>query len=126
LAASPRADVGRVGYRYPHKCGLEVDDSSQAIGKLGSTLDEKNNRFASYSPVTNPVCRECSFLPTCLGGCPRNQLNRREVQLKENCEYYQQFEQQILLFHLGHRNGVLRILEPQSQPTSAALFPILT
>jgi uncharacterized protein len=107
-----------------HKCGLEVDDSSRAIGHLGSGWNNGTNRFAEYSPFTNPVCRECNFLPTCLGGCPRNQLNRREVQLKENCEYYQQFEQQILLFHLGHRSSLTMAPVTSPQP-SAALFPIL-
>ena len=107
-----------------HKCGLEVDDSSRAIGRLGSEWNEKH-RFSDYSPFANPVCRDCNFLPTCLGGCPRNQLNRREVQLKENCEYYQQFEQQILLFHLGHRSELPAAPRVEPQASSAALFPIL-
>ena len=108
-----------------HKCGLEVDDSSRAVGRLGTPYDEAASRFASYSPFKNPVCRECNFLPTCLGGCPRNQMNRREVQLKENCEYYQKFEQQILLFHMGYRSGMPFMTAPAPQP-SAALFPIVT
>jgi uncharacterized protein len=109
-----------------HKCGLEVDDSSRAIGHLGAQWNDGTNRFAEYTPFTNPICRECNFLPTCLGGCPRNQLNRREVQLKENCEYYQQFEQQILLFHLGHRSELRLAPEARLQTSSAVLFPILS
>ena len=107
-----------------HKCGLEVDDSSRAIGRLGSSWSGRNSRFADYSPFENSVCRECNFLPTCLGGCPRDQINRRTPQLKENCEYYQQFEQQILLFHMGHRSELTMAPQFVPQPSST-LFPIL-
>ena len=112
-----------------HKCGLEVDDSSRAIGHLGAPLDGSTataRRFAGYSPFRNATCRECSFLPTCLGGCPRDQLDRRVPQLKDNCEYYQQYEHQLLRFHLGHRSE-LRLSEvPLPLPASATLFPILS
>src|SRR6202030_2687977 len=78
-----------------HKCGLAVDDSREAIGQVGTSLDPQNPialKWQSYSPFKNPVCRECEFLPTCLGGCPRNQIELREVQKKENCTFHKQFE----------------------------------
>src|SRR6266850_5794465 len=106
-----------------HKCGLEVDDSSRAIGHLSAPLDhgaDTARRFANYSPFRNPTCRECSFLPTCLGGCPRDQLNLRVPQLKDNCEYYQQYEQQLLLFHLGHRSH-LRLSAVPQPPSATAI-----
>lgn len=86
-----------------HKCGLTVDDSSEAVGRIGSSLLDANNaahKWQSFSPTANPVCRTCEFLPSCLGGCPRNQIENREVQKKENCTYYQQFENKILATHL--------------------------
>lgn len=86
-----------------HKCGLTVDDSTQSIGRVDQPLDinhPNNRQWLEYSPFKIPVCRECSFLPTCLGGCPRNQLQQRKGQIKENCRYYRLFESQILRFHL--------------------------
>jgi uncharacterized protein len=90
-----------------HKCGLAVDDSSEAIGHLGEVLDADHpnaKKWREWSPLQNPVCRGCEFLPSCLGGCPRNQMQMREVQKKENCEYYMQHENRILTTHLELAN----------------------
>ena len=86
-----------------HKCGLAVDDSAEAIGYLGAALDADHPnavKWREWTPLLNPVCRGCEFLPSCLGGCPRNQMQMREVQKKENCQYYQQHENRILAAHL--------------------------
>ena len=101
-----------------HKCGLEVDDSSQAVGSVHDADAHVRvaSRFDAFSPFRHPVCRECEFLPTCLGGCPRNRLDGRDVQVRENCEYHKQFERQILLFHLGHRANLARAETPSQQP----------
>jgi uncharacterized protein len=114
-----------------HKCGLAVDNSPEAIGHVSRPLDSTHPnavKWQQYSPFQNPVCRNCEFLPTCLGGCPRNQIEMREVQKKENCTYHKQFEHQILLFHLGHRSRIVRDSGqdvPVGIPASSALLPIL-
>lgn len=114
-----------------HKCGLAVDNSREAIGHVGKALDSNHPnslKWQQYSPFRNPVCRSCEFLPTCLGGCPRNQIEMREVQKKENCTYHKQFEHQVLLFHLGHRSKIPKPQDPlpsMSLPDSFELFPIL-
>jgi uncharacterized protein len=114
-----------------HKCGLAVDNSREAIGHVGQPLDSQQanlRKWQEYSPFRNEVCRDCEFLPTCLGGCPRNQIEMREVQKKENCTYHKKFENQILLFHLGHRSAISKHLEqiPAAVAVdSSKLFPIL-
>ncbi len=101
--------IGPNGYIFNpngevHKCGLAVDDSSEAIGMLGQELDIYNpnaQKWRAWNPVTNPVCRGCEHLPTCLGGCPRNQMEMREVQKKENCEFYHEHQNRILKTHMA-------------------------
>jgi len=57
-------------------------------------------KWQQYSPFRDAVCRNCEFLPTCLSGCPRNQIEMQEVQKKDNFMHHRPFENQILLFHL--------------------------
>jgi len=128
--------VGKNGFVFTpegeiHKCGLEVDNSATAVGHLHRGIDENSphyTRFADYSPFANKVCRDCEFLPTCLGGCPRDRIDNRELQVKENCTYHKKFEEQILLFHLGHREGIKRAIPmPRSaENPSSKLFNILS
>jgi uncharacterized protein len=111
-----------------HKCGLTVDDSTEAVGHLrdhGLVSKTKLQKWDNYSPFDNPVCRSCEFLPTCLGGCPRNQMESRTVQLKENCTYHMKYENQIVLFHLGHRNGLDMVGDMEMQKRTASPFRIL-
>ena len=119
-----------------HKCGLEVDTSSRAIGKIGEALDASNAnamRFSSYSPFEREMCRGCEFLPSCLGGCPRNHMEGHEQEIKDNCTYHKRFENQLLAFHLGHRDGIEKWSEdstpaaaPVRQPRVIPLVPLLS
>lgn len=111
-----------------HKCGLTVDDSREAIGHLRDEQvlqQSKMQKWSEYSPFDNPVCRSCEFLPTCLGGCPRNQMESRNVQLKENCTYHMKYEKQVLLFHLGHRNGIDMVSASEMSQPKPSPFVIL-
>jgi uncharacterized protein len=105
-----------------HKCGLEVDVSDRAIGRLGDALDPTNAnalRFDNYSPFEREMCRECEFLPSCLGGCPRDHMEGHEQEIRDNCEYHKRFENQLLLFHLGHRAGTEQLAVASPLPVSA-------
>jgi uncharacterized protein len=111
-----------------HKCGLTVDDSRGAVGNLKDKQVLRHSslqKWSDYSPFHNSVCRSCEFLPTCLGGCPRNQMESRTVQLKENCTYHMKYEKQVLLFHLGHRKGIEMISAGDAVRTRLSPFIIL-
>jgi radical SAM protein with 4Fe4S-binding SPASM domain len=82
-------------------------------------------KWSDYSPFHNSVCRSCEFLSTCLGGCPRNQMESRTVQVKENCTYHMKYEKQVLLFHLGHRKGIEMISAGDAVRTRLSPFIIL-
>lgn len=134
-----RGAVGANGFVFTpsgetHKCGFEVDTSSRAIGTVGHALDPSNPnaaRFASYSPCEREMCRGCEFLPSCLGGCPRNHLEGHEQEIKDNCTYHKRFENQLLLFHLGHREAIEKWPEestaavPVRPPRVIPLMPVL-
>jgi uncharacterized protein len=109
-----------------HKCGLTVDDSQEAVGHLEipSMAAGKMAKWDQYSPLNNDVCKSCEYLPSCLGGCPRNQMEMRTVQMKENCTYHKTFETKILRFHLGHRANIDMTM-PSRTESAQSLFTIL-
>jgi uncharacterized protein len=85
------------------KCGLQINEKQYAIGKIGESLslDHPNaKRWGDYSPFDAEECANCKYLPTCLGGCPRNRVEKRNALIKENCKYYKKYEIEILKFHL--------------------------
>jgi uncharacterized protein len=86
-----------------HKCGLTVDDSSQSVGSIGEVLDPGSppfQKWSHFSPFDNPQCRRCAYLPTCLGGCPRDQIKDRSFQRQETCRYHQRFEDRLIALHV--------------------------
>lgn len=112
-----------------HKCGLEVDASGRAIGRIGEMLDPTNAnalRFGNYSPFEREMCNECEFLPSCLGGCPRDHMEGHDQNIKDNCAYHKRFENQLLLFHLGHRDAVERWPARPTVPVSGNRGPFIS
>ncbi len=86
-----------------HKCGLTADDSREALAVVGDGLCGANAAEGSwmrYSPFRDATCRECAFLPSCLGGCPRNQMLDRQREKEENCRYYRYLEGDFLRLHI--------------------------
>ena len=39
-------------------------------------MDAENFGTAAWNPLQDEVCRECSILPLCAGGCPQRFLQR--------------------------------------------------
>jgi uncharacterized protein len=94
-----------------HRCGFDVDEDDRSIARLGAPFDEanKNRRFwGDYDPFVEPECAECSALPSCLGGCPRNRRDRRVRLLETVCAYYREYEPKVLAHHLRLRSKQLR------------------
>lgn len=87
-----------------YKCGLNIGDYTKSIGNVldMKILDDNDNLkvWKNYTPLDNSKCQFCSFLPTCLGGCPRNRIEDRRRDIEENCKYYKNLELQILSFHV--------------------------
>jgi uncharacterized protein len=86
-----------------HKCGMMADNSEEAVGHLGEELDfTKPNlsKWKEYDPFTSPGCCSCEFLPSCLGGCPKDHMEKRDVLIADNCTFHKQFEDRIIAEHV--------------------------
>ena len=80
-----------------YKCGLDVGDDFRAHDTLGtardifdatqSRLDAK--RWMNYDPFTHDRCKECQYLPICMGGCPKAQIESDEEQISMQSEYWE-------------------------------------
>ena len=73
-----------------YKCWTDIGIEKYVIGNLiddkietSTKLDTIRN-YLLYDPTTDSECRECSFLPICMGGCPR----KRRDNLVDRCSEY--------------------------------------
>lgn len=86
-----------------HKCGLAADEPEEAVGQLGGEIDTGGStwtKWATFSPLENAACRRCAYLPTCLGGCPRDQIEQRTREKAETCRFHKQFEDRLIALHV--------------------------
>lgn len=59
------------------KCYLDTGDASEAIGSVasGPHKDSSNKaKWDRYSIFDDEECAACSFLPLCMGGCPKQKM----------------------------------------------------
>lgn len=82
--------VGADGLKY--RCGLQVGETHRAVGRLSG--NENSDSFAdaqwweSFDPTRQPNCSRCSFLPICLGGCPKKHLEGDIAALEEQSIFW--------------------------------------
>lgn len=69
-----------------YKCWQSIGNKGECIGNINGELKERNNAFYYKCMMSDPSmdeeCRECKYLPICMGGCPK----RRKVDKKQICE----------------------------------------
>jgi uncharacterized protein len=84
-----------------YKCGLDVGDDHRAHAALA--LDGASapvsategppalaaDRWDRYDPFRHDRCSECQYLPVCMGGCPKAQIERDEPQLRLQSEFWE-------------------------------------
>lgn len=81
--------LGAEGLVY--KCGLQVGEVVNAVGKLTETGVEYNGNIEwwnNFNPCKAPTCSSCSFLPICFGGCAKKHLDHDQKFLDEQSEYW--------------------------------------
>lgn len=76
-----------------YKCGLDVGDKHRAHdGVMGTApgtdqLDPK--RWDRYDPFVHARCSECQYLPVCMGGCPKAQIEQDQKQISLQSEFWE-------------------------------------
>lgn len=99
-----------------YKCCLEVGDTQRSHGAidLGGTcsspikgeapknslpvVNEKalsgpahaTDRWDKYDPFSHEKCSQCQYLPVCMGGCPKSQIENHEYYLKMQSQYWEE------------------------------------
>jgi uncharacterized protein len=63
------------------RCWDSVGDPSEAIGHISAPPAEEPHmknpkllQWLSYDPFEQKECRDCKFLPLCMGGCPHRSI----------------------------------------------------
>lgn len=121
--------IGADGQVY--RCGLQVSESYRAVGsfrasrstdRLGKgrvipiasqpdpTVAAQASWWQSFDPSEQPTCSVCSFLPICMGGCPKKHLEGDRQSLDEQGTYW--------------RQNLARLLVHAAQPGSTSDFQI--
>jgi uncharacterized protein len=83
--------------RRLYRCGLQVSEPQRAVGPLAARafriLDNESGAsdeswWAEFDPTKLPTCSVCSFLPICLGSCPKKQLEGDKATLDAQSLYW--------------------------------------
>lgn len=57
-----------------YRCWNHVQDSAGSCGNVNDgdnlTLEKNYLTWIQWNPIKHPKCRECIYLPICMGGCP--------------------------------------------------------
>ncbi|HEX7903845.1 MAG TPA: radical SAM protein [Chitinophagaceae bacterium] len=87
-----------------YRCGLQVGETNRAV----DTLDKNSNGlfndrtwWEEFDPTRLPSCSKCSFLPVCLGGCPKKHLDRDQHALDEQSLYWRNNLANKVLSYIG-------------------------
>ncbi|MDQ1829790.1 radical SAM/SPASM domain-containing protein [Massilia scottii] len=103
------------------RCGLQVSEPSRAVGKMReagadighigeirriipivpSTTEvqaaQQKKWWEDFDPCNQPTCSTCSFLPICMGGCPKKHLEDYRDSLDEQGLYWRNNLPRLLL-----------------------------
>lgn len=71
-----------------YRCFNYVGDKSKAVGNILNPVDFTHPEFLrlfSFDPFEHRICRDCSILPMCMGGCPARRSDR-DMDESEYCD----------------------------------------
>jgi len=89
------AGVGADGRLY--RCSLQLTEPHRSVGTLAAAevrrlpvvgQSSDSAWWDSYDPTQNKKCSVCSFLPLCMGGCAKTQLEQDAIAIEQNTQYW--------------------------------------
>lgn len=95
-----------------YKCWDDMGIASCSVGSLkdGPKNCKRLNDYMLYDATEDPRCRDCRFLPTCMGACPHTRVQNTQ----ESCEGMLQSLE-------SYMSVIPEILEQQVDAASAAV-----
>ena len=102
-----------------YRCGLQVGEKNRAVGSI--EYNENNLTFSDaswwedFDPTLLSSCSKCSFLPVCMGGCPKKHLDNDQKALDEQSLYWRINLATKVLNYTGHKSKEKIILDVADQ-----------
>lgn len=78
-----------------YKCWSDIGRENRCIGNIkhGITNKIRAIRYSLYDPTRDPKCVKCKFLPVCIGGCPRDAIEK----LDSRCPYTEDLHKEYMI-----------------------------
>lgn len=71
-----------------YKCWNDLGKKEISIGNINdmdkTSINKSYMDYIIYDPTHDEECKECKFLPSCMGGCPFNRLFNPSVKCRHN------------------------------------------
>lgn len=86
-----------------YSCWGDIGITQHRIGSLLNSISNhslRRNAFLLYDPTLDEECRDCRYLPICMGGCPKRRLEKdaeRCTHFKYGLEKYLSFTAERIL-----------------------------
>lgn len=88
-----------------YKCGLDVGDHHRAHDSISAALLNSSSdvaplardRWDRYDPFTHERCSECQYLPVCMGGCPKAQIEGNATQIRHQSAFWENNFDRVIL-----------------------------
>lgn len=94
-----------------YKCWEHIGDKKYALGKINKNgiienINQTllNRQMYGADPLEDPVCRKCSYLPICHGGCPIQRVENAFYDGRNVCcTYYKGHIDEFILEHIRRK-----------------------
>lgn len=81
-----------------YKCWDEMGREEACLGNINEIDLLEDDRvklsYISYDPTSDIRCKECEYLPICMGGCHYNRISKKDRNCKEK---YEKLEENLLM-----------------------------
>ena len=75
---------------------INIFDSNHIFDRLTPEMIS----WLNYDPFKNDSCRQCAYLPLCLGGCPHTQRDQNLSIINYNCNFFKEYFTKSVCLHI--------------------------